>query len=135
MPFQKNIALWVCLLLSCAGWGQRDTINRVINGLKQGLWIEKDTNVVGEIFTNHNNYLNGKLNGLCKTYDSKGTLLVSIQFKNGKKEGDYIVYSGNGKPMEIYTIINDTMYKHVQYINPMTGKIIDEVFYDETGKR
>ena len=46
-------------------------MNQEINGLKEGLWIEKYSN--GNIRCELN-YLDGKLNGLCKYYYENGNI-------------------------------------------------------------
>lgn len=140
MPLLENmlrlssaqLAVGVCFLLSIEIFGQSDTINKTdSNGLKQGLWITKDT-LFDEVRTSHLNYLNGKLHGIGKMYNSKNQLLVSMQHMNGLKNGDYIIYHVDlGKPIEIHTFKNDSI-KHVQRLDPY-GKVWDEDFWDDKG--
>ena len=65
-----------------------------VNGIKCGEYFEYHEN--GSI-RGICNYLDDKLNGLCKNYDQNGTIRLLYNYVNGLKCGEYINYYNDGK--------------------------------------
>ena len=59
-------------------------MNQEINGLKEGLWIDKYSNGNIESVIN---YLNNKRHGLCKHYYINNNIFCELNYLNGKRYG------------------------------------------------
>ena len=85
------------------GYSQRgDTIlweNYDFEGTKDGYWIgyrfDNDGNRIGEDLIEKGQYKIGKKEGVWKTYEN-GYLSSETNFKNGKEDGEYILYNQMG---------------------------------------
>lgn len=92
---------------------------KTVNRLNEGIWnyYHKGSTALMKV----ENYKNGKLEGLQKTFFSDGKIAEEIHYKNGKREGAYKVYLQNG------TIVEEAFFKNNQYDGPA-------IFRDATGK-
>lgn len=64
-------------------------------GLKHGTWLDfYPGGLVPMVLAQ---YKNGNLHGMMRRYDRRGTLLSEINFKKGRKDGWFLVFSSNGQ--------------------------------------
>lgn len=88
-----------------------DTVNRVdSDNLKQGKWIL--TNKNSNQTTGEGNYIDGKKEGVWKSYYPGGALLSEITYTNDRKEGPAKIYYEDG------TVAEEGFWKH----NKWTGE-------------
>lgn len=73
MTTVKNIALWVCLLLSSVVFGQNDSIQK---GELKGIWIRVDDNV-----ENPNQWKNENYDGAVIEVSDSGNVLIGVSLK------------------------------------------------------
>jgi antitoxin component YwqK of YwqJK toxin-antitoxin module len=66
------------------------------NGLKNGTWY--DYYPGGVIPTYVTQYKNGKLHGVMKEFGRRGNLHSEIHYKEGLKDGWFVILDNNGKP-------------------------------------
>jgi len=93
----KNLFISIIIipLLSCSGekantdsteQAEIQSINQVdINGVKQGIWVEK----VGSNIIDSMNFVDDKLNGIYKSYFTSGNLRHSGRYEHGVKLGTW----------------------------------------------
>lgn len=83
---------------------------KTVNRLNEGIWnyYHKDSKQLMSV----ENYKNGKLDGVKKTYFKTGELAEETMYKDGKKEGMYKVYLENG------TVVEEASFKNDQYEGP-----------------
>lgn len=83
---------------------------KTVNRLNEGIWnyYHKDSKQLMSV----ENYKNGKLDGVKKTYFKTGELAEETMYKDGKKEGMYKVFLENG------TVVEEASFKNDQYEGP-----------------
>jgi antitoxin component YwqK of YwqJK toxin-antitoxin module len=110
-----------------------DTVNRVdSDNLKQGKWIQ--TNKNSNQKTGEGIYIDGKKEGVWKSYYPGGALLSEITYTNDRKEGPAKIYYENG------TVAEEGYWKHNKWIGEYksyheNGKIAVHWNYNEEGNR
>lgn len=72
-------------------------------------------------------YKNNLLNGICKVYDNN-FIVEEISFKDGKKNGNMIIFGQNGNKKIKRTFLNDTLYGITQLYNK-EEEVKQENFY------
>ena len=65
------------------------------NGIKTGAWINYHPGGVMPAVVSH--YKKGKLHGVCMQYGRSGDIMNEIHYKNGLKDGLFLVYNANHK--------------------------------------
>lgn len=78
-----------------------DTINKVVAGRKQGLWIVKadplkDLEFKEGAIVEEGEYSSSRKVGLWKTYYPNGKLKSEITYERGRPKGPYVLYYENG---------------------------------------
>lgn len=96
---------------------------KTINRLNEGIWnyYHKASKQLMTV----ENYKNGKLQGVRKTFFPTGEIAEEAMYMNGKKEGIYKVYLENG------TVVEEAVFKNDQYDGPAVyrnagGKIVSK---------
>ncbi len=84
---------------------------KYLNGHEVGTWITKSKD---SIIIMETNYINGALSGQVKEYYKSGELYVDGFFDNGKKNGEWSVYSIQGKLDTIEIYRNDSLIELVE---------------------
>ncbi|MCX6248812.1 MAG: hypothetical protein NTW10_13890 [Bacteroidetes bacterium] len=85
--------------------GKKNAEGKYVNEKRVGLWrffSEFDASLVSE-----ENYLDGKKNGIAKTYFSGKTIVEEMTWKEGKREGPWNQYFDDGKVKLQGTYKND----------------------------
>lgn len=131
---------------TCTAWGQDasqdGSMNRIVDGKKQGHWVEAKSN--GK--TEEGDYSNGKRNGTWTTRAADGTIRSEITFTNGMAKGPAKIYFANGSLMESgtwnvdhweggYTRFNESGAKACDFTYNAKGRREGrQVYYHENGK-
>lgn len=83
-------------------------------------------------------YKNGKLasdiytkNGTCVAYNEEGKLITQFSLKDGKKEGDYVLYGKKGNMLVKGKYINNNRVGKWKMCYEATGNFVDPTQYDE----
>ena len=99
--------------------GNKVSEGKTVNRLNEGIWnyFHNGSKQLMKV----ENYKNGKLDGIQKTFFDDGKIAEEITYKNGKREGIYKVYLQNG------TVIEEAFFKNNQYHGPA-------IFRDANGK-
>lgn len=110
-----------------------DTVNVIdANNFKQGYWVEHKQYSGEKI--KEGNYLDGKKEGLWKTYYSKGNLKSEITYQHGEKHGKAKIYFENGNIAEEGVWLADKwVNKYKAYYQ--NGKLSYVWNYNEYGTR
>ncbi len=110
-----------------------DTINIIDkNNFKQGYWIKHKS--FSEEKISEGNYIDGKKEGLWKSYYSGGGLKSEITYQHGEKYGKAIIYFENGNIAEEGVwLIDKWVNKYKAYYK--NGKLSYVWNYNEYGNR
>lgn len=99
------------------------------NKEREGEWVyfhnkSEDTMMV-------ENYTNGKLQGIQKTYFPNGELAEKTEYREGKKHGESFIYSDSGKLLQHFTYKNDEFHGPAIYYNAKGEKTIEGEYYED----
>ena len=110
-----------------------DTINIIDkNNFKQGYWVKNKP--FSEEKIQEGNYVDGKKEGLWKTYYSEGGIKSEITYQHGEKYGKAIIYFENGNIAEEGVwLIDKWVNKYKAYYK--NGKLSFVWNYNESGMR
>lgn len=98
MKYTINILVFLLIGCGLASAQVNDTLNRIVNGKKQGWWriAEPDPATGKSIVKEEGRFTEGKKTGQWKTYYKSGKLKTIAQFKDGRQAGKFIEYFESG---------------------------------------
>ncbi len=119
----------------------RDSTNDIVSkgyfkdGLKDGEWVirhdEEDANGEMSFFYEKGSYVKDKKNGKWILYDVNGTTIITYTYKNGKFDGELIVWK-NSKPKSKLIYSNGKLKEVYEYDSTGIKPDIKYVIYNET---
>lgn len=105
---------------------------KTVNRLNEGVWnyYHKGSKQLMKV----ENYKNGKLEGVQKTYFPTGKIAEEITFKNGQRDGIYKVYVENGNVVEESNFKNN-LYDGPAIYRDVNGKLASKGNYVKDEKK
>lgn len=99
----KHLTLIILLMITISGYSQvevkTDTLNQVVNGLKQGYWIHKNDD---NITLSEGNYTDDFKIGIWKEYSIDTPTVFQGAYINGLQEGDwYLISTADGTKLDL----------------------------------
>ena len=112
--------------------GKKESQGKMEDKKKIGKWIyfHKD----GESIMIEENYVNGKLEGVYKTFYPDGKPTIIAWYKNGKLDGKYQRFSIKNKIYEDFTYKNGKRNGYAIFYNRLTGEKQEEGNYKDNVK-
>lgn len=121
----KILLLFITLNLSKSNIMAQDTIKivsiqpdsnnltkgRLVNGIREGVWVYLVNNKIDKIVP----YCNGKIKGKVIYFNSVGVITKELSFLDNQLNGNSYFYSEEGTPIAIIDYINDKKYKVILY--------------------
>jgi len=102
--------------------GKLESVGEMDGTKRIGKWLYYHTD--GKTVMSEENYINGKLSGIYKTYFSTGKLTELGHYKDGLLNGNYKKYSIKGFLYQDLNYIKGKLNGLATYYNRITGKII-----------
>jgi antitoxin component YwqK of YwqJK toxin-antitoxin module len=107
------------------------SIGNMIKKNRVGKWLY--FNEDGKTIMTEENYENGALNGISKTFFPNGKLAEVKNYKNGKLEGGLKRYADNGNLLDDLSYSNGKLHGLAKYYN-IDGALIYTGFYENDEK-